>query len=102
MEGLHTRAAGELLVLGVAFLVRSQSGGAAEAFQADFTAEGFDSVQFSPRHPTANLHRIFVIVHQLLVLLQLAVVEKRLPTEVTHERLLNAVDEHVRLQCPGS
>lgn len=38
---------------------------------------------------------------QLLVLLQLTVVEKRLPTQVTHEWLLHAVDQHVGLQGPG-
>jgi len=41
-------------------------------------------------------------VDQLLVLLQLAVVEKRLPTEVAHERLLHAVNQHVGLQSPGT
>ena len=37
----------------------------------------------------------------LLVLLQLTVVEKRLPTQVAHEGLLHAVNQHVSLQSPG-
>ncbi len=38
---------------------------------------------------------------QLLVLLQLTVVEKRLPTEVAHEWLLCTMNQHVGLQSPG-
>lgn len=100
VEGLAAGAAGELFVLGVALLVRPECAAAAEALQADLTAEGFDFAGTPSLQPAALL--VLVAVHQLLVLLQLTVVEKRLPTEVTHEWLLCTVDQHVGLQSPGA
>lgn len=99
VEGLPAGVAGELFVLGVALLVRPQRGVAAEALETDLTAERFQSARPpSPRHASDLLS----VVDQLLVLLQLAVVEKRLPAEVAHERLLRAVNQHVGLQSPGA
>lgn len=95
VEGLAAGAAGELFVLGVALLVCPERAAAAEALQADLTAEGFHFVGAPPLRHAALL--LLVAVHQLLVLLQLTVVEKCLPTEVTHERLLRTVDQHVGL-----
>lgn len=102
VEGLPAGAAGELFVLGVALLVRPQCGVAAEALQTDLTAEGLDAGRPpSPQH-ASSLLSLLVVVDQLLVLLQLTVVEKRLPTEVAHERLLHTVNQHVCLQSPGT
>lgn len=99
VEGLPTGAAGELLVLGVALLVGPQGAGAAEALQADLTDE-----RFAAARPASARHAALLpaTVDQLLVLLQLAVVEERLPTQVAHERFLHTVDQHVCLQSPGS
>lgn len=98
VEGLAAGAAGELFVLCVALLVRPECAAAAEALQTDLTAEGFDFAGAASLRHAALL--LLVAVHQLLVLLQLTVVEKRLPTEVAHERLLCTVDQHVGLQSP--
>lgn len=92
VEGLPAGVAGELFVLGVALLVRPQCGVTAEALQTDLAAEGFHSGRPpSPRH-TSGLRFVLVVVDQLLVLLQLTVVEKRLTAEVAHERLLHTVN----------
>lgn len=100
VEGLPAGGAGELLVLGVALLVRPQRGVTAEALEADLTGEGFQSARPpSPRRPR-RLLSVLVVVDELLVLLQLTVVEKRLSAEVAHERLLHTVNQHVGLQSP--
>lgn len=110
VEGPAAGVAGELLVLvlRVALLVLPQTGAAAEALQADLTVERSRSRLLVPRprrpdprarlslHPAATL----AVVDQLLVLLQLTVVEKRLPAEVAHEGFLHAVNQHVSLQSP--
>lgn len=90
VERLPTGGAAELFVLGVALLVRLERAAAAEALQTDLTAEGFCRVTAPPLRNASHL--VFVSVDELLVFLQLAVVEKRLSTEVTHERLLCTVD----------
>lgn len=105
VEGFPTWVAGELFVLGVTLLMRPQRGAAAEALQTDFTAERFDSARPPSPCQSFNLHStlpsISTVVNQLLVFLQLTVVEKRLPAQITHERLLHTVDQHVGLQSPG-
>lgn len=100
VEGLATGAADELLVFGMALFVRSQRAGAAEALQTDLTAEGFDSARPPPPHRSSPRLSLLVVVDELLVLLQLTVVEERLPTQVAHERLLHTVNQHVSLQSP--
>lgn len=100
VERLPTGGAAELFVLGVALLVRLERAAAAEALQTDLTAEGFCRFTAPPRRKASCL--VFVSVDELLVFLQLAVVEKRLSTEVTHERLLCTMDQHVGLQSPRS
>lgn len=101
VEGLATRAAGELLVLRVALLVRLERAAATEVLQAHLAAEGFD-----PAEVPACLRRVTLLVlanvHQLLVLLQLAVVEEGLAAQVTHEPLLCTVNQHVGFQGPRS
>lgn len=100
VEGLSTGFAGELFVFCMALLVRSQSGAAAEALETDFAAEGFDSGR-PASHLSCLLAFLFIVVNQLLVLLQLTVVEKCLPTQITHEWLFHTVNQHVGLQSPG-
>lgn len=100
VEGLPAGVASELFVLGVALLVRPERGVAAEALQADLTAERFHSGR-SPS-PWDAPHLVLVVMHQLLVFLQLTVVEKCLPTEVAHEGFLHTMDQHVGLQSPGT
>lgn len=101
VEGLATRAAGELLVLCVAFLVRLERAAATEALQAHLAAEGFDPAEVPAcmRHVTLL---VLATVHQVLVLLQLAVVEKGLAAQVAHEPLLRTVNQHVGFQGPRS
>lgn len=101
VEGLAAGAAGELLVFCVALLMCLERAAAAEVLQAHLAAEGFDPVDVPPclRH-VARL--VLAAVHQLLVLLQLAVVEEGLAAKVAHEPLLGAVHQHVRLQGPRS
>lgn len=90
-------------------LVSLQGTGTVEALVARFTAEGRHVYRCpvqpaddpavpplsSPSLPDAA--ESFDVTRPL-VLLQVAVVEKRLPTKVTHERFGGAVKEHVRLQ----
>lgn len=99
VEGPAAGVAGELLVLRVALFVFPQTRAAAEALQADLAAERSDSRRLVSSR--LSLQAVLVVVDQLLVLLQLAVVEKRLPAEVAHERLLHTVHQHVSLQSPG-
>lgn len=102
MEGLTAGVAGEVLVLGVALLVCPQGGVAAETLQTALTAVGLSSGGSGSTRQTSDLMLVFVVVDKLLVLLQLAVVEKGLSTEVTHEGFLHAVNQHVCLQSPGT
>lgn len=98
VEGLPAGGAAELLVVGVALLVRPQGGAAAEGLRTELTAEGRGCGAAPPVGGAAHL--VFVGVNELLVFLQLAVVEEGLPAEVAHEGLLCAVDQHVGLQGP--
>ena len=100
VERLPTGVTGELFVLCVTLLVRPQRGAAAEALQTDFTAEWFDPGRTASSLPSVH-PSVFTVMNQLLVFLQLTVVEKRLPTQITHERLLHSVNQHVSLQSPG-
>lgn len=100
VEGLPAGGAAELFVLGMALLVCPQGGAAAEALHTDLTADGFGGGTAPPVGGASHL--VFVAVNKLLVFLQLTVVEEGLPTEVAHEGLLCAVDQHVGLQSPRS
>lgn len=101
VEGLAAGAAGELLVLRVALLVRLECAAATEVLQAHLAAERFDpaDVPACLRHVTLL---VLAAVHQLLVLPQLAVVEEGLAAQVAHEPFLSAVNQHVGLQGPRS
>lgn len=101
VEGLPAGAAGELLVLRMALLVRLERAAAAEVLQAHLAAEGFDPAEVPPHLQRVAL-LLLAAVHQLLVLLQLAVVEEGLAAQVAHEPLLRAVHQHVGLQGPRS
>lgn len=96
VEGFPTGVAGELFVLCVALLMRSQRGGTAEALQTDFATEGFGPGRSASPQPRILPFR-FIVMNQLLVLLQLTVVEKRLPTQVAHEWFFHTVNQHVSL-----
>lgn len=100
VEGLPAGGAAELLVVGVALLVRPQGGAAAEGLQTELTAEGLGCGAAPPVGGAARL--VLVAVNKLLVLLQLTVVEEGLPAEVAHEGLLRSMDQHVGLQSPRS
>lgn len=101
VKGLAARAAGELLILCVALLVRLKCAAATEVLQAQLAAEGFDPAEVPACLQNVTL-LVFAAVHQLLVLLQLAVVEERLTAQVAHEPLLCTVNQHVGLQGPRS
>lgn len=101
VEGLAAGAAGELFVLCVALLVCFERAVAAEVLQAHLAAEGFDPADVPPRLWRVTL-LLFATVHQLLVLLQLAVVEEGFAAQVAHEPFLRAVHQHVSLQGPCS
>lgn len=100
VEGLPAGGTAELLVVGVALLVRPQGGAAAEGLQTELTAEGLGCGAAPPVRGAARL--VLVAVNKLLVLLQLTVVEEGLPAEVAHEGLLRTMDQHVGLQSPRS
>lgn len=96
VERFPACVAGELFVLCVALLVRPQRAAAAEALQTDLTAERFDPGRGASPPPSVR-PSVFTAVNQLLVFLQLTVVEKCLPAQITHERLLHSVNQHVSL-----
>lgn len=98
VEGLPAGVAGELFVLGMALLMHLQSSVGAEAPQTGSTAERLHHSLPPPRHSLLNL----VLVDEPLVLLQLTVIKKRLPTQVAHKSLLHTVNLHVGLQSPGT
>lgn len=100
MEGFPAGGAAELFGHGMTLLMCPQGGGAAEGLQTNFTAERLGGGAAPPVGGAAHL--VFVAVNNLLVFLQLTVVEKGLSTEVTHEWLLCAMDQHVGLQSPRS
>lgn len=90
-------------------LVSLQGARAVEALVAGFTAEGrhvhrgpvqpVDDPAVPPlSSPPLPDAPVPFSVTRSLVLLQVAVVEKCFPTQVTHERLGGPVEEHVRLQ----
>lgn len=101
VEGLATGVTGEVLALAVALLVHPQSAAAAEALRAGLTAERFDGGGRAAAHVPARLGPTCPPVNYLLVLLQLAVVEEGLTTQVAHKGLLHAMNQHVGLQSPG-
>lgn len=103
VEWLPADVAGELFVLAVALLMCPQCGAAAEALHTGFTAKRFDSAwPPSSFHPPLILSFVCTAVDQLLVFLQLTIVEKRLPTQITHEWLFHAMNQHMALQSPGA
>lgn len=101
VEGLAAGGAGELLVLRVALLVRLERAAATEVLHAHLAAEGLDPAEVPARVRNVTL-LVLATVHQLLVLLQLAVVKEGLAAQVAHEPLLRTVNQHVGLQGPCS
>lgn len=100
MESFSAGGAAELFRLSMTLLMCPKGGAAAEGLQTNFTVERFGCGAAPSVGGAAHL--VFVAMNELLVFLQLTVVEKGLSTEVTHERLLCSMDQHVGLQSPRS
>lgn len=102
VEGLPTDAAVELLVLAVAFFMKFERARGAETFQAYFAAVRFNQRLVLPSGLEEILRAVRLLapvgVHVPLMYLQPAVEEEGLPTQIAHERLSGAVDEHVGLE----
>ena len=101
MKRFVAHAAGELLLLRVAFLVQFERPRGGEATQANLPAEFFDSGLVPATGLGETLQAVSLLpvcVHVLLVHEQTAVKEKGFPTAVAHEGFGGTMDDHVGLE----